>query len=157
AVRLKKSFLMKNIRSSNTAIRRTKSLLLSILLVMLGSIPGSLFAEDQARKKIQPASSKAAETATQFLGHLDKAEINAAIGLWDSKFIGDKLQARIDKMSSKVRRLGGIKKVDIGQCEKRRNEKFEQTNGEKIDVIPMEIICGDENLILAVFSVRKQG
>ena len=31
----------------------------------------------------------------------------------------------------------------------------EQT-GEEIDVVPVEIICGDENLILAVFSVRKR-
>jgi hypothetical protein len=37
----------------------------------------------------------------------------------------------------------------------RRVKKFEEKTGEKIDVIPIEIICGDGNLILAVFSVRK--
>jgi hypothetical protein len=51
--------------------------------------------------------------------------------------------------------LGGIKKVDIGTCEPRRIKAFEEKTGEKIDVVPVEIICGDGNLCLAVFSLRK--
>src|SRR5207248_2933343 len=95
-------------------------------------------------------------TVTQFLRRLEKADIDAAIGLWDSKVVSDKLKARIEKMASKVRKAGGIKKIDIGQCEARRVKKFEETTGEKIDVVPVEIIRGDESLILAVFSIRKK-
>src|SRR5438552_756556 len=96
------------------------------------------------------------ETATQFLTYLTKADIDAAIKLWDSKLANEKLKARIDKIASKVRKAGGIKKIDIKQCEARRIKKFEETTGEKIDVVPVEIICGDESLILAVFSIRKK-
>ena len=107
--------------------------------------------------KLGPPPSSAADTATAFLGDLDKADGDAAIKLWDSASATDKVKARIDRMSAKVKKLGGIKRIDVRPCEPRRMEKFEKQTGEKIAVVPVEIICKDENLILAVFSIRQTG
>jgi hypothetical protein len=119
---------------------------------MAGSQRGKLFAFDQT-----PAATKTtpAEMAVMFLRHLEKAEVGPALQLWDSASINDKLKLRIDKMASKVQKAGGIKKIDVGQCEPRRIKRFEQKLGGKIDVVPLEIICGKESLILAVFTFRK--
>ena len=67
---------------------------------------------------------------------MEKVESGAALGLWDGRSINDKLKARIETMAAKVRKLGGIKKIDVGECEARRIKKTEQMTGEKIEVIP---------------------
>ncbi len=146
----------KHISTSPTAVRLVGALLLPILLVILSSSPVRLSAKDPTKTKAQPVPSEAAETARRFLGHLEKGDVNAAIGLWDTRQGDGKLKARLDKMVAKVSKVGGIRKVDAGPCEERRTKKFEEVTGEKIEVVPVEIICGDENLILAVFSIRKK-
>ena len=144
---------MNKIRSQTIA-RLVRVLLFLILVTALG--PDRLSAQEKAGKKAPVAPSAAAESVAQFLGHLEKANIEGAIALWDSKAANDKLKARLDKMAAKLKKVGGIKRIDPGPCEERRIKNFEQQTGEKIDVVPVEIICGDENLILAVFSIRKR-
>jgi hypothetical protein len=100
-------------------------------------------------------SGSAAETAVKFLHHLNKREIAQALELWDRRAINDPLKTRLEKMSGKLARLGGINRVDVGSVEQRRVEAYEKQHGEKIDVVPVEIPCGKDSVLLAVFSVRK--
>jgi hypothetical protein len=146
---------MKNIPPSHAPRFIASALLLSSVIVALVSNPGALFAQGKTKAKASPPPA-AAETVIQFLGQLDKGNTEGAVGLWDSKAVNDRLKARFDKMAAKLKKAGGIKKIDPGPCEERRIKKFEEQTGEKIDVVPVEIICGDENLILAVFSIRKR-
>jgi hypothetical protein len=104
-----------------------------------------------------PHPSTPAEMVTAFLGYLGSADGDAALKLWDNASTTDKVKARIGMMAQKVRTLGGIKKVDVQSCEPRRMKSFENKTGEKIDVVPVEVICGNESLILAVFSIRRTG
>ncbi len=129
------------------------TLLIGILVFAAAPLSRSLIAQDQSKA----ARSPAAEVAIQFLGHLDKGDTAAALGLWDSPAVNEKVTARLGKIASKVKKLGGIKRIDIGPCEARRINKHEQATGEKIDVIPVEIISGDKSLILAVLSMRHKG
>ncbi|HSH94552.1 MAG TPA: hypothetical protein VK968_10440 [Roseimicrobium sp.] len=143
---------------SKNGARLTRVFLLAIGLVVLGASPGRMSAQDQTRKKTPSAPSAGVEPATRFLEFLGKADVDAAIGFWDGRMINDKLKERMGKMAAKVKRAGGIKRVDVGPCEGRRIKRLqEQMPGETVDVVPVEIICGDESLILAVFSIRKQG
>src|SRR5881396_1526923 len=100
-------------------------------------------------------SGPAAETVAAFLHDLGTGTAADALKLWDSKAVDDKLKARIEKMAAKVKGFGGVKRVDVGTCEGRRVTKDRERLGENVDVVPVEIICGDGNLLLAVFHVRK--
>jgi hypothetical protein len=106
----------------------------------------------------QPASvpsGSAAETAVTFLNLLNEGNVNQALEHWDRRAVDDALKSRLEKMSAKLTRLGGVKRVDVGVVEARRVEAYLKQRGETIDVIPVEVPCGAENLVLAVFSVRK--
>jgi hypothetical protein len=146
---------MKNSSPSHAPRFNARALLLSSLILALVLHPGALFGQGKDKAKASP-SPAAAETVLQFLGQLEKANTDGAVGLWDNKTVNDKLKARLDKMAAKLKKAGGIKKIDPGPCEGRRIKQFEEKTGEKIDVVPVEIICRDENLILAVFSIRKR-
>jgi hypothetical protein len=135
-----------------TLDRRLVLALPALLLAISIQQVARLEARDQA---LSAAQSTTAETAVSFLKHLEKAEISAAMELWDPATVTDKLKVRIDKMAAKVIKSGGIKKIDVGKCEPRRIKRFEQKLGGNIDVVPLEITCENESLILAVFSLRK--
>src|SRR4051812_44438427 len=105
-------FLMKYSPQFQAARYLVCVLLLPALLVTIDSGVGSLFAKDPSKAKAQPAASMAAETAREFLGDLEKGDVNAAIGLWDANSANDKLKARLEKMAAKLKKAGGIKKVD---------------------------------------------
>jgi hypothetical protein len=105
---------------------------------------------------VAPTTNTAAESATRFLEHLARTEIDEALQLWDSTSVNDELKERVEKCSAKLTRFGGIEKVDVGTVEDRRIKAHEKRTGEKIDVVPVEIVCGNESLILAVFSVRRK-
>jgi hypothetical protein len=122
--------------------------------ISLFAVVLSLTAFGDAPKTAPPT---AADTATTFLDLLENAQTEEALKLWDEQAVNDTLKQRVEKMSAKIAKLGGIARVDVGTCEPRRIEAHEKRTGEKIDVVPVEIICGDENLLLAVFSVRKIG
>jgi hypothetical protein len=135
---------------NTTPSRRCRQVPLTLLFLLL--VAGTLSAFDQT-----PAGAKSApaEMAVMFLKHLEKAEVGPALQLWDTASVNDKLKLRLDKMALKVQKAGGIKKIDVGQCEARRIKRFEQKLGGKLDVVPLEIICGNEILILAVFTFRE--
>jgi hypothetical protein len=143
-------------RRFETAAGRAPGLWLLVLLVTLSAGCGRLLAQEQQKRKGPAISLAAAEVVTQFLGHLGKANVDAALGLWDPKAANEKLKPRLDKMAVKLKTIGGIKKIDAGPCEERRVKRFEEQTGEKIDVVPVEIVCGDDQLILAVFSIRNR-
>jgi hypothetical protein len=107
-----------------------------------------------AKRAASQPSGPAAESARSFLKHLSDGKTDEALQLWDVKAVDAKLKARIEKMAAKIARFNGIERVDVGTCEPRRIEAHEKRTGEKIDVVPVEIICGDGNLCLAVFSIR---
>ena len=103
-----------------------------------------------------PTFGAAAESAKSFLKLLDEGKVDDALKLWDSKAVDAKLKARIEAQSAKLKSFGGISRVDVGTPEARAGQKYEKQTGEKIDVVPVEIICHDGNLLLATFSVRHK-
>jgi hypothetical protein len=110
-----------------------------------------------AQKGNTTPSAEATKTAKSFLDAIAAGQPDEALKLWDSTAVNDKLKERVQKMSAKVAKLGGIKKdgVLVGDCEQRRMDAHEKKTGEKIGVVPVEIICGSEDLLLVVFSTRK--
>src|SRR6187455_2305213 len=91
-----------------TGVRIPRALCCLAIGLVAVALAGGLAAQDPPRKKAPPAPSVGAESTTQFLGHLGKGDAGAAIGLWDSRMINDKLKERIDKMALKVKKAGGI-------------------------------------------------
>jgi hypothetical protein len=108
-----------------------------------------------AQQPTSNPSASASDTAVRFLNYLNKGQVPQALELWDRRAVNDALKKRIEKMPAKLAKLGGINRVDIGTVEARRVERYLKDHGEKIDVVPVEIPCGNENVVLAVFSVRK--
>ena len=127
---------------------RTK---ICLVVTMLGAI--ACLAANGEQPTTKP-SGPAAETVTAFLQDLGTGKAADALKLWDSKAVDEKLKARIEKMAAKVKGFGGVKRVDVGTCEGRRLKRDQERFGANIDVVPVEIICGDGNLLLAVFTVR---
>jgi hypothetical protein len=108
-----------------------------------------------AETPVSSPAGSATDVAKTFLQKLDQGEVDEASKLWDAKSVNEKLKTRIEKQASKIKQFGGIKQVDVGTCENRRIQRYQKQTGEKIDVVPVEISCGDGNLLLAVFSIHK--
>jgi hypothetical protein len=108
----------------------------------------------RGEQPVSKPSNSASDTAILFLQHLEAGKTDDALKLWDVQAVNAKLHARVEKMSAKLAGFDGIKKIDVGTCEARRIQTHEKRTGEKIDVVPVEIICRNESLILAVFSFR---
>ena len=124
------------------------------LLCVAGLLCAGLRADESPTKS--PPGTGAADSAKAFLKHLDQGQVDEALKLWDSKVVDAKLKARLEKMAVKLKKFGGIEKVDVGTVEDRKIKAWEKQTGEKIDVVPVEISCQDRNLLLATFSVRKK-
>jgi hypothetical protein len=124
------------------------------LLCIVGLLCAGIGA-DESPTHSSPGSG-AADSAKAFLKHLDQGQIDEALKLWDSKAVDAKLKTRLEKMAAKVKKFGGIEKVDVGTVEDRKIKAWEKQTGEKIDIVPIEISCQDRNLLLASFSIRKK-
>lgn len=121
----------------------------ALLCLVIASCASPLAAQETA----PPAA--AAEAVTTFLSHVQEGRAEEALKQWDPKVVDDKLKERVKRMIPKLASLGGVKRVDVGTCEQRRIDAYKAKTGETISVVPVEIVCGETNIVLAVFSVRR--
>ena|SRR5438067_1124721 len=117
---------------------RITLLLLSVIICFSTLVSGS-----------STTAPSATETATTFLRHLEKGELDEAMKQWDTKSLNERLKDRIKKMSSKIIKSGGIKELETPPVEPRPR------NLAAHDVVVV-VVYGNGDLALGTVSFVEQ-
>lgn len=98
----------------------------------------------------QPSNtSPTVEVAKRFLKHLEASKMDEALKLWSAKSLNAGWKKKVEGMSKKIVRLGGIKQLKAPEVEKRPHHlaTYETV---------ITVIYGDGNLAFGSFSFAKE-